>query len=198
MQVVTFTPSLLSAACCQLARQVMESGFIPEVVIGICNGGAQVARSMTKLLPAEALYCEVSISRPSTLHKRQTYTHRLLRHLPLWLCDVLRMLESRVAAYRSSQVSPERIGNLELSPEVTSLLNTRPGRVLIIDDAIDSGATMQKVCSQLQARFPDAQIRLAAITVTTQHPVVDADYSLYHNSTLCRFPWSNDYRGEQT
>ncbi len=195
MSVLTLTPSLLKSASHQLAQRVVASGFQPCVVVGILNGGAQVARLMLDALPAEAHYCEVSISRPSTQHKRQSFAQRLLRHMPLWLCDVLRVVESRVGEWRSRGESLERVGNIELPPDVEETMRqTSPCQVLVIDDAIDSGATIQKVREQLVARFPAVQLRVAVITVTTPHPLCEADFCLYHDRTLCRFPWSNDYR----
>lgn len=172
----------------------MSGGFRPQVIIGIKNGGAQVARQMLASLPPEALYCEVCVTRPSTRQKEHSFAHQLLRHLPLWMCDALRIMESRMAAWRSSRSKTVRIGKVELSKDVSVCLQSGRCRVLIVDDAIDTGATMQKVRDQLLSSYPDLDIRIAAITVTIPHPLCEADYSLYHNRTLCRFPWSNDYR----
>ena len=194
MPVITLTPPLLTSASCQLARRVMDNGFYPRVVIGILNGGAHVARQMMSSFPEGTLHCEVSISRPSTVHKQQSYAHRLLRHIPLWLSDILRIIESRFTEFRSSHSTLDRIGNLTLPAEVEDVLHAGPCPVLIVDDAIDSGATIQKVRKQLSERFPNLDVKVSVITVTTPHPACDADYYLYHNRTLCRFPWSNDYR----
>lgn len=195
MSVITLTPTLLHAASRQLAQRVIGAGFQPQVVVGILNGGAQVARLMLEALPKEASYCEICISRPSTQHKRQSFTQRLLRQMPLWLCNLLRVVESRVTELRSSRSALVRIGDITLSPEAEARMQSAPCQVLIIDDAIDSGATIKKVSEQLQERFSDIELRVAVITVTTPHPLCDADFCLYHNRTLCRFPWSNDYRG---
>lgn len=193
MSVITLTPTLLLSASSQLAQRVVSSGFTPGVIIGVLNGGAQVARQMLGSLPAEARYCEVCISRPSTRQKKQNTAHQLMRALPLWLCDVLRELESRITSLRKSS-SLVRLGDVTLPADVEALLSSASCQILIVDDAIDSGATMQKVKEQLLARFPSVDLRVAVITVTTDHPICDADFTLYHNHTLCRFPWSNDYR----
>lgn len=194
MPVITLTPSLLQAASLQLARHVVDAGVHPDVVISILNGGAQVSRIMLEALPQGFDYAEVCISRPSTQHKRQSVAHRLLKHLPLAVCDLLRIIESRVTEWRGTKSKLQRDGNIELSAEVEARLQAQPCQVLIVDDAIDSGATIQKVREQLLARYPQLEVKVAAITVTTPHPLCDADFSLYHNRTLCRFPWSNDYR----
>ena len=204
MPVVTLTPTLLAKACHQLSRRVKAGGCSPSVIIGIQHGGAEVARRMLTDFP-EAAYCEVRLSRPDTRQKSQGLTHRLLQHLPLWLCDTLRIVESRINEWRSKGEEPVRLGEIRLPDDIASTLSnpsnfsnpqtpqTSPS-LLLIDDAIDTGATIQQARLQLLEQFPGIILRVAVITVTTPHPICDADFCLYHNRTLCRFPWSNDYR----
>ena len=194
MSVVTFTPVLLAEACSQLSCRVKAGGFTPSLLIGIQHGGAEVARRMRNDFP-EAAYCEVRLSRPGTRQKSQGLAHRLLQHLPLWICNTLRIVESRVNEWRSKGKDPVRIGTIRLPQDITSTLsNPSNPSILLIDDAIDTGATIQQARLQLLKQFPDITIRVAVITVTIPHPICDADFCLYHNRTLCRFPWSNDYR----
>ena len=194
MSVVTFTPALLAEACSQLSCRVKAGGFTPSLLIGIQHGGAEVARRMRNDFP-EAAYCEVRLSRPGTRQKSQGLAHRLLKHLPLWICNTLRIVESRVNEWRSKGKDPVRIGTIRLPQDITSTLsNPSNPSILLIDDAIDTGATIQQARLQLLKQFPDITIRVAVITVTIPHPLCDADFCLYHNRTLCRFPWSNDYR----
>ena len=194
MAVVTFNPTLLAEACSQLSCRVKAGGFTPSLLIGIQHGGAEVARRMRNDFP-EAAYCEVRLSRPGTRQKSQGLAHRLLQHLPLWICNTLRIVESRVNEWRSKGKDPVRIGTIRLPQDITSTLsNPSNPSILLIDDAIDTGATIQQARLQLLKQFPDITIRVAVITVTIPHPLCDADFCLYHNRTLCRFPWSNDYR----
>ena len=194
MPVVTLTPTLLAEACHQLSRRVKAGGCSLSVIIGIQHGGAEVARRMLADFP-EAAYCEVRLSRPDTRQKSQGLTHRLLQHLPLWLCDTLRIVESRINEWRSKGEEPVRLGEIRLPDDIASTLsNPSNFSILLIDDAIDTGATIQQARLQLLKQFPDITIRVAVITVTIPHPLCDADFCLYHNRTLCRFPWSNDYR----
>jgi hypoxanthine phosphoribosyltransferase len=207
MQVITLTPALLAEACSQLSCRVKAGGCSPSLLIGIQHGGAEVARRMRSDFP-EAAYCEVRLSRPGTEQKSNGLTHRLLQHLPLWMCDTLRIVESRVNEWRSKGKDPVRIGTIRLPQDIASNLSNpsnpsnpqtpqtlqTPPSILLIDDAIDTGATIQQARLQLLEQFPDITIRVAVITVTIPHPLCDADFCLYHNRTLCRFPWSNDYR----
>lgn len=188
MSVITLHPQSLADACHRLSALVHGAGCRPALLVGILSGGAEVARLMRADFP-DVPYAEVRMSRPSTRKKERGLLHRMLQAMPLWLCDVLRMAESRVGEWRSRGQLPERVGSISLDIEVPA-----GGTILLVDDAIDTGATIQVLRQQLQARYPNAEVRVAVITVTTAHPVCDADFCLYHDRTLCRFPWSNDYK----
>lgn len=195
MTVVTLNPALLAKACSQLSLRVKAESIDPSLIIGIREGGAEVARLMRNDFP-EAAYCEVRLSRPSSQQKSQGLTQCLLRSMPVWLCNVLRIVESRVNEWRSKGKEPVRIGEIRLPDDVATRLAElgKQSTVLLVDDAIDTGATILQARSQLFEKFPEITLRVAVITVTTQHPLCDADFCLYHNRTLCRFPWSYDYR----
>lgn len=188
MPVITLHPHLLAEAAHRLSHRIQAAGCKPALVIGIQSGGAKVAQLMRSDFP-EAAYAEVKISRPSTGKKEHGVLHRLLQRMPLWLCDVLRVVESRIGEWRSRGSVPQRVGTVTLQAQVPA-----GAVVLLVDDAIDTGATIHSLREQLNAQLPLADIRVAVITVTTSHPVCDADFCLYRNRTLCRFPWSNDYR----
>lgn len=221
VSVITLTPSLLAKACSQLSHRVKAEGCCPSVLIGIQQGGAEVAKLMKEDFP-DAAYCEVRLSRPDTPQKSQGWKHRLLYYMPIWLCNYLRAVESRVNEWQSKGKEPVRLGEIRLPDDIASILNpstpsnssnsltpsnlsnssnpsnpSTPPVVLLIDDAIDTGATIYQARSQLLEQFPNITLRVAVITVTTPHPICDADFCLYHNRTLCRFPWSNDYRPSQ-
>ena len=78
--------------------------------------------------------------------------------------------------------------------DIISILSERKRKVLLVDDAIDSGATLLLIKQYLLNEFPDIDVKIAVITVTTRHPLVMADYYRYNNRTLIRFPWSNDIK----
>jgi hypoxanthine phosphoribosyltransferase len=66
--------------------------------------------------------------------------------------------------------------------------------VLIVDDAVDSGATLAYVLQAVRRLAPpSARIRSAAISQTTEQPLACPTYVLYYRR-LCRFPWSLDAR----
>lgn len=103
------------------------------------------------------------------------------------MLDLLRMAEARLLALRPRPSCPR----IEILSELRRQL---PGQVLVVDDAVDSGITMQAVVEALRRARPDVEVRAAVITVTTGRPSVSPDYTLYNNHTLIRFPWSIDMK----
>ena len=72
-------------------------------------------------------------------------------------------------------------------------MRDRP-EILVIDDAIDSGDTLAAIVKTLRQTNPYVSVSIAVITETTRRPRIRANYTLYRNRTLIRFPWSNDYK----
>jgi hypoxanthine phosphoribosyltransferase len=72
---------------------------------------------------------------------------------------------------------------------------TASPRVLVVDDAVDSGLTLATVLRVLREISPsNTQFRSAVVTVTLEQPLAEPDYVLYRG-VLCRFPWSFDATG---
>lgn len=184
MKVLTLEPKQFSAACRELAGQVGAASFVPGMVVGIQSGGEYVAREVIAAFPG-AMLSLVGLQRPST--SRKSLLQPLFRHLPLRMLDLLRMAESRILALRPRRHIPR----IEIDPSLRAML---PSRVLVVDDAVDSGATMAAVVDALRRACPDIEVRTAVITVTTRRPAVMPDFALYKDNTLIRFPWSMDMK----
>ena len=117
-----------------------------------------------------------------------------LTALPRPALDLLRRVEHRLfIAPRTRQARPQQVGHAEIEV-IAAWLARQPSQspVLVIDDAIDSGATLATVLRLVRAVCPcGTEIRSAVITQTLEQPITTPDYALFHN-TLCRFPWSFD------
>lgn len=180
-RVITLDNTRFSDSCRELGAKIASSGFSPDIVVGIRTGGEYVARIVSSLLPGEPRVVSVDMQRPSTPAKKRLA--RIIRMLPRPLTDFLRIIESKFLASR-----PPAVRHLATLPQ---LLNPAPGSdILVCDDAIDGGATMEAVVRKIREANPQARIRTASLTVTTAHPIITPDYSLF--TDLLRFPWSMD------
>lgn len=169
--------------------------FVPDIIIGIRTGGYVIAEIMAKALQQKPLLLAISRQRNGTQKKSKVKClKKILSFLPYGVTDYLRIIEHK---YLHSKPATQQ----SFSPNIDELatlrgaLRTRENyKILIVDDAIDSGETMKAVLDVVRAEAnPASIIKTAAITVTTDSPLVQPDYALYRH-VLCRLPWSFDYK----
>ncbi len=166
-------------ACRDLRRASNASGFSPDAVIAIPRGGL----NLLKYGWADVPNIEITIQKPSGFSLKK-HAAKLLRLLPLSLRDRLRIWDAKRLVKRTGHMA----GTTITIPPIDQSIK----KILLLDDAVDSGATMQAIVSAVKAKYPDIDVRSAAITVTAERPVYMPDYYLYHNFTLVRMPWSID------
>lgn len=184
-----------SIGCTELACKIHESGFNPDLVIGVLTGGGYVGRNVYKRLGlTTALYKEIKLQRGSTKAKKKSHVERILRHLPYALLNIMRIFEVELLELRAQVVKPQRYGEVCFDKETDALLSSGGKRILIVDDCIDTGMTLKTIKDVITKRYGESNvIKIAVITTAHRHPVVNADYSLY-NRILVRFPWAFDVK----
>jgi hypoxanthine phosphoribosyltransferase len=193
--VVSFDQDHFDGACGDLMDTVLENGR-PDALIGIRTGGLYVAEAMARSdgsrLPVLSLTCR----RPSSAYKNGVSGLKtLVTSLPRPVVDRLRVWEHAMLTSRPRSAPPpgHHFDPDELA-ELDGWLGSsgRTPSLVVVDDAVDSGATLFRVLEAvLQRAPPAAYICSAVITVTTSRPIISPDFSLYHGQ-LCRFPWSLD------
>ncbi|MDE6369618.1 MAG: hypothetical protein K2K94_10320 [Muribaculaceae bacterium] len=178
-KVISLDWQSFSAACKKLRMAIDNSGFKPDAVIAIPRGGSNL------LLYGwhDISNIEITILKPSKFSLKK-YASKILRSLPLALRNRLRIWDANRLVKRTGHMADTVIKLPAIDPSIKKLL--------ILDDAVDSGATLQAIVSEIKFQRQDIDIRSAAITVTSENPVCMPDYYLYHNFTLVRMPWSID------
>ncbi len=187
MKVVTLSPPEFAGAVCRLEQ--LSVAFDPDLVVGIATGGDIVARRMF----AGIEHLTITSRRPSTAVKSRVgnVIWHVVCRLPLWLRNVLRIMEARILSCRSSK----RLSPLELNASaVASIRQAR--RVLVVDDAIDSGATMRRVLDAVGKVRGVRSVAVAVVAHTMDKSAIIPDYRLYGPGVLVRFPWSKDFCGK--
>lgn len=197
MQVLTLDERNLDIHAKRLAEIVKKGdpdGF--DAIVAIRRGGSFVCDAFCRHY-SSSLYDErfdITLQRPSTKRKGNGVSH-FLKRLPYPLLDLMRMAESYILSMhrRTSSASPTRA--IDMPEGMKKMLSkNRTKKILIIDDAIDSGDTLSAIIKTLKKTNPKIKVTSAVLTETTKNPAIRADYTLYRNQTLIRFPWSNDYR----
>ena len=189
-EVRTVSPAALGELTQRLFAEVVAAWGSVDVIVAIATGGVHVANALPSADRPPVLTCR--LQRPST--KRRPRPLRL-SNLPYLLTDELRRLEDGAAARRSSVTLPEP-PDLARDLDAVAALAGKHGwtRVLVLDDAVDSGVTLAAVTGGLRRRLgAKAEVRSAAITQTRPEPAELPGVVIYRG-VLCRFPWSDDFR----
>lgn len=161
----------------KLLEHIDESRFAPDQILYIETGARLLAASLHKKRRIPSLPIVIRRAGSST---KARYSF-LLRLVPLSILDLLRKLERR----RSSSVA--NIRHIEAAPEADF---TRK-RVLILDDAADSGESLLLARRWVMERgAAECDVKFATISVTQARARELVSYWIYPQ--LCRFPWSSD------
>jgi hypoxanthine phosphoribosyltransferase len=189
-RVRSLTESDLDHECERLYQRISDAGVRPTHVIGIATAGNHVARSLVKWLHRGVPLLEIGARRSSTGVKERIGLRHWLARLPDSYTSELRRLENRLITRR---LNPDR--RVSMRGEQISLLMTLDGTrasVLVVDDCVDTGASLKAVLAFVRDRVgPDTAVYSAALTSTIEHPLVQPDFKLYEN-TQFRGPWSHD------
>lgn len=175
---------------CRRLENLVADNYCPDAVVAIASGGVFVGDNMFDGVP----HFPVSVKRPSTAAKNKLgFAMRVVRRLPLSIRNAMRVAESRWLELKNRRRSEQDYLS-PLSIDVSALSPFK--KILVVDDAVDSGTTLRRVLEALHGLPGDRDIRSAVITVTTASASAKPDYFIYDNFTLIRFPWSADNRAK--
>lgn len=177
-KIITLDMPAFTDICAQLQAKIEKSGFRPDVIVPVPRGGNRVVSSLFTDIPKKP----VALIRPPK-GKLKRFFSSFLQIMPMFVLDILRIAEAKMLVKNASHMSKTSI----LLPELNDAKN-----ILIVDDAIDSGATLKVVVENLYQKFPGRDIRSAVITVTGKEPSYEPDYCIFNNQTIIRTPWALD------
>ncbi len=151
----------------------VESDFSPELIVGIRTGGLVVAEAMARAASTPVPVLPLTCRRPTTsLKSRIPGLKPMLASLPEAVRNALRHAEHRLLSGRRKDTAAPPVDRNE-TDAIGQWLAERPPtvRVLVADDAVDSGVTLATVLRTLRGVCPPGtQLRTAAITVTLPNP----------------------------
>lgn len=195
MKVITLTQDDFNAACYVLADEIIKDG-VPATIIGVRTGGTVVAELVCSRfhdLDINVNCLEISASRNSSKVKRKTRVASLFGVLPISMLNAFRKIEHYFLKITMKfHMQQER--NVQIDqPLCDYLVSLNKGCVYIIDDAIDSGATIKSILNKFKKINPKLKYKVGVLVVTQASPSIFPETFLYSN-VLLRFPWSSDYK----
>lgn len=191
MKVLTLTNQDLSRTCEKLVQQL---DYKPDLIVGVLNGGGYIVEEIKKSPKfKEVNYTAAKFQRNNQI-KNNITAKFLLKKLPYKILNKIRIIESNLARKSISIIDKEDLLNIELPiKSYNNTLNIK--KILVVDDAIDTGKTMFVFKNNLKKFYPEADIKIAVVSWTIEESIMKPDYYV-HKNVLVRFPWAKDYKGK--
>ena len=198
MKVITLSQKALKRESLSLCKRIQEDKFAPDIIIGIATGGIYISQPIKECFEEKGwhgFYAEIKLSRHTTKIKKRTNIKSVLQKLPYPLLNRLRMFEvTFFEKLKSHQYNTNKESKIQLPQKLKEEIKNASS-LLLIDDAIDTGATVLAIKNVIASLNPNITIKVAVLTVTHKHPYIEPDYTNYKRALL-RCPWAEDYKGE--
>ena len=150
-------------------------------VLSIGAGGTTVFNELKTAHPHISVECR----RPTSDLRQKKLLVMLARRLPAPVRDLLRSWEHRLLLLFEPGRRDVRAGDGELARLRSS------DRVVILDDAIDTGATIKAVIDRLRGAGFQGGVTTVVFAWTNPRSLVRPDF-WFRESMLVKFPWSHD------
>ena len=166
--------------CRRLAYKVYESSYHPDCVLAILDGGlkpAEIIRNeLCKLYDDETIELAYVVIKQKN---RRSVMSQFLKHLPVCLLNCMRVISLKI----------KRVVPSVKSGHIRVEIPDRCKKILIVDDAVDTGKTLSSGLNLISDRI---NVKTAVLTVTMSDPDLHPDYCIYDNEMILRFPWARD------
>ncbi|WP_100615072.1 phosphoribosyltransferase [Confluentibacter citreus] len=188
MRVITLNTKDFKQKCSELVSQI---DFYPDIIIGVQNGGTFVLNEFRDVEKFDSSYFEVVKIQRKDNFKNNFFAKILLKYMPLKIADRLRVYEHNQIKDGLKDISKEQLLKQVIDCNIS--LNKPVKKILLVDDAIDTGTTMFIVKNNMIGIFDDCQIKTAVISWTIEESIVKPDFYIFKD-VLVRFPWSKDFK----
>lgn len=189
MKFVEFSSKELNMKCREWAGQIF-SEFKPELIIYIARAGYILAQPMADTCGIPLL----GIGAVRSGNNIKEFIGPLFAHIPSFVRKVLAVIELKSGLHKKNT---ER--NVCFHQKIESLDCQSFYKILIVDDAVDTGYTMKKVFDMTREAFPNAQVRTACMNISCEEAekVFQVDYVLLRGMSV-KTPFSKDSKEYST
>lgn len=186
MELLEFSPESFRDESLRLAKLVESSGWRPDCVAYLAKGAWQIGEVCADYFSTPV----IELSAHRTGEAAKTGAHCFLRVLPRSVRKLLREMELRKRLSSFDGNSQKKTMRLTDRFE----LPVEAARILIVDDAADTGSSLIAAKGFLADLWPASEIKTAVINSFGHARLSGAvDYSLYEDVLLCT-PMSKDSR----
>ncbi|AVJ16953.1 hypothetical protein CLM71_07320 [Serratia sp. MYb239] len=189
MKVITVLNSDFDNLCFQLADKI-NSGYSPDLIVGVATGGEFVAKKIAERLNVPTLI--IKRQRGATKYKTKFKISKLLPLLPEFINNKLRVFEVKYNEWVFNKKGRVVNSGKVIFKEGDAEQLKKSKNIILVDDSVDSGGTFVDCINFLNNHCKqETVIKTAALNVTFSDPVVKPDFCMYEE-ILLRCPWAND------
>lgn len=167
---------------CIAWANTIKNEFQPDLIVYIAKGGYLIGKAFQEVFNCRM----IGVDAERSGNKLKEFLTPVLSHLPKKLLNIARNVEMKSGVHNQHA---ERSVVFHTCGE-TDKKSVK--KILIVDDAVDTGHSLKAVAEKVKGRYPNAEIKLAALNVWRQsESVVRCDYFKYQD-TILRTPMSKD------
>lgn len=196
MKIVNCLGKDFDNACFNLSTKIVSNDYRPDIIIGIAKGGDIVGSKIYEYLKVDNFirYYTVKIQHPCTIFMKNFGIKKLFKIMPKRSLNLLRKIILYIREFNWTYFSHniKRIGEVKLPDNVIKYISEHNYcKILIIDDAIDSGKTISLVYDYIKSINRYSIVKCGVLNTTFRKPCFTPHYCLYDRIIL-RFPWAFD------
>lgn len=182
MDCIEFSIQSLRNECTLWAKEIKKE-YLPDIIIFIAKGGFLIGLAFQEIFGCPL----IGVDATRKGNKVKEMLTPILSHLPKIILNMARATEVKSGIHNKHT---ERA--VEFHASIDAIDKKKVKRVLIVDDAIDTGYSILTVYDKVVDIFTDSVVKLAALNVWDQSKlIVRCDYCKYEN-TILRTPMSKD------
>ncbi|MRX82333.1 phosphoribosyltransferase [Eggerthella guodeyinii] len=186
MRFIEYSVESLLAESRKLASLV-GAEYEPDAIAYLAKGGYLIGGTFSRFFDAPLI--EMAATRSGDPAKRVVAS--VLQSLPKGIKRLMREIE---AYARIKEKADPAVDSRSIEITGRYPVPKKAKRVLIVDDSVDTGASLLLAMGLIRQAFPNAEIRSTAINVfTASQKAVNVDWALYEN-VLLSTPASKDNR----
>lgn len=157
-----------------------------DLIIYVAKSGFLLADTLSNLTGID--FVEIKSERQYLTNKDDRLI-KLISHLPNVAVKALKITERKLNFYDDND---ERY----LSYDKDEFEEKSPSKILIVDDVVDTGYTVEKIKEEISKVYEDSIVKVAVLSYFDDRNAKKPDFYLYENTVLSA-PWTIDSKEYQ-
>lgn len=182
MQHLELSRKALEEQCSTWANNIKEV-YQPDLIIYIARGGYLIGKQMREVFQVPM----IGVSTVRNGNGMKEKIGPLVAILPNCIRNLLISIE-----LKSNKHAKNTERKVRFLKGVEDVKDKNIRKILVAEDSVDTGNSLQQAIKTIRTVFPDAEIKVASLNVWDKSKsIAHVDYALYEN-TIIKSPMSKD------